>query len=64
MTHFYIFFNGADYYATPHKERAESWPGGIVCEGDANLEDDQSLAALADLVATYVPGLNVIQFSW
>lgn len=64
MTHFYILFDGADYYATPHKERAESWPGGIVCEGDANPEDDQSLAAIADLVATYASEAKSIQFSW
>lgn len=64
MLHFYIFFGGTDYCATPHKSRAEEWPGGIICEGDADPEDDQSLAALADLVATHVPGVQCIQFSW
>lgn len=64
MTHFYIFFDGADYYATPHKSRAEEWPGGILYEYDADPDDDQSLAGMADYVAAQTGGPLSLQFSW
>ncbi|HIB4775589.1 TPA: hypothetical protein ACWW98_005512 [Klebsiella pneumoniae] len=62
--HFYIFFDGADYYATPHKYRAEEWPGGVLCEYDADPDDDQSLVAMADYVAAQTGVTLSLQFSW
>lgn len=64
MTHFYIFFDGSDYYATPHKSKAEEGTGGILYEYDADPDDDQSLVAMADYVAEQVGKLISLQFSW
>ncbi|HHC1540056.1 hypothetical protein [Klebsiella pneumoniae] len=64
MTHFFIFFDGSDYYATPHKSRAEEWPGGVLYEYEANPDDDQSLVAMADYVAAQTGVMLSLQFSW
>ena len=64
MTHFYIFFDGSDYYATPHKSRAGGWPGGVLYEYDADPDEDQSLVAMADYVAAQVGVSISLQFSW
>ena len=64
MTHFYIFFDGSDYYATQHKSRAEEWPGGVLYEYDADPYDDQSLVSMADYVAAQVGKPISLQFSW
>lgn len=64
MMHFYIFFGGTDYYATPHKSRAEEWPGGVLYEYDADPDDDQSLVAMADYVAAQTGVTLSLQFSW
>lgn len=64
MTHFYIFFDGADYYATPHKSRAGEWPGGVLYEYDADPDDDQSLAGMAGYVSEQVGEMISLQFSW
>ena len=64
MTYFYIFFDGYDYYATPHKSRAEEWPGGVLCGYDADQDDDQSLFAMVDYVAEQVGKPTSLQFAW
>ncbi|AUV54135.1 hypothetical protein B1209_16480 [Raoultella planticola] len=64
MSHFFIFFDGSDYYATPHKSRAEGWEGGILYEYDANPHDDQSLVSMADYIAAQVGKPVSLQFSW
>lgn len=64
MTHFYIFFDGSDYYATPHESVAGEWPGGILYEYDADPYDDQSLVSMADYVAAQVGKPISLQFSW
>ncbi|WP_117070336.1 hypothetical protein [Klebsiella pneumoniae] len=62
--HFYIFFDGADYYATPHKYRAEEWPGGVLYEYGADPDDDQSLAGMAGYVSEQAGEMISLQFSW
>lgn len=62
--HFYIFFDGADYYATPHKSRAEEWPGGVLYECDADPDNDQSLAGMAGYVSEHAGEMISLQFSW
>ena len=61
---FYIFFDGYDYYATPHKKRAEEWPGGVLYEYDADPDDDQSLAGMAKYISDKVGETVSLQFSW